>query len=526
MNWIQGLAKAIQYIESNLTNEITVNDVANHAFSSYAHYQRVFSLVTGVTIGDYIRNRRLSLAGQDLLLTENRIIDIAMKYRYDSQESFSKAFVRFHGITPRSARKPGHQLKYFRPLTINITVQGGFDLSINREILSVAQYSSSESDSISRLLAGAESPRVSNKITEYRKIEPWQNFFLCSAICSVGLKLGSGIDDYRYFANFTGDNFTYLYSEKVGNPDHVQCDSGVTNYFFSPQSVKKAYAAFGYDCIYISNSEIKKNFRAVMSAIKASVDKDIPVLAWGIGNVSTGSGNRYDPLPEGCLIGGYDENDVLYVNLYLDPKQLPEGFVDEYGYSAVTNGLDTTYGLFFAGEKLPSVDTRELYQNAIDSIPTFLTLPPAEGNSGTYVFGKQAFETWAQTLETDVFFEGKTEQELGDVWMADDKTGGICWNLHSSPYCCICTGSVHDFIREAVEKYPDMTIAVELLPIYEKMLILREEIWELQDGFNPPMEKFKTHEFRAQIAGILRKMGSLCDEISAAYVRAGEAEAL
>jgi len=65
-------------------------------------------------------------------------------------------------------------------------------MSNYREILSIAQYSSYESDSIAKLLAGAEPPRVSNKIKEYKKIENWQNYFLCSAICSVGLKLGSG----------------------------------------------------------------------------------------------------------------------------------------------------------------------------------------------------------------------------------------------------------------------------------------------------------------------------------------------
>ena len=61
-----------------------------------------------------------------------------------------------------------------------------------------------------------------------------------------------------------------------------------------------------------------------MNAIKASVDKDIPVLAWGMGGVTTRTGNRWDPLPEGCLIGGYDENDMLYVNLYLGEERLPE----------------------------------------------------------------------------------------------------------------------------------------------------------------------------------------------------------
>ena len=109
MNW-QRLTRVIQFIESNLTHEITINDAANHAYASSAHFQRVFSLTTGITIGDYIRNRRLSLAGQDLLLSKNRIIDVAMKYQYDSQESFTKAFTRFHGITPYSARKQSHKL--------------------------------------------------------------------------------------------------------------------------------------------------------------------------------------------------------------------------------------------------------------------------------------------------------------------------------------------------------------------------------------------------------------------------------
>jgi len=242
INW-QSLTKAIQFIESNLTSEITLDDVANHVYASSAHYQRVFSLTTGITIGDYIRNRRLSLAGQDLILSKNKIIDVAMKYQYDSQESFTKAFTRFHGITPHSARKQSHRLKYFRPLTINIIIQGGFEMSNYREILSLAQYSSYESDSVTRLLGGAESPRVSNKIKEYKKIESWQNYFLCSGICSIGLKLGSDIHDYHFYANFTGDNFTYLYSEKVGNLNNLQCDSGVTNYFFTPQFVKKAFAA-------------------------------------------------------------------------------------------------------------------------------------------------------------------------------------------------------------------------------------------------------------------------------------------
>ncbi len=377
---------------------------------------------------------------------------------------------------------------------------------VKPEILTMTQYAAFASDTIADPFTGDEPPRTVNKIQDYRRIQNWENYFLCSAICSVGKKLGSDIDDFHFYANFTGDNFTYLYADEVGNPHNLPCDSGVTNYFFAPRFVKKAFAAFGYDCIYLSTEQIRKDFRAVMNAIKASIDKDIPVLAWGMGNVPSKRGIHYDILPEGCLIGGYDEDDVLYVNLYLGEERLPKGSLDEYGYSTITNGLDTTQGLFFAGEKLGNIDKRQIYQSAIDSIPAFLTLLPCEGRGGggRHAFGKRAFEVWADTLEVDSYFEGKTDDELND----------ICWNLHCSPYCCVCTSTAYDFFKDAVEQYPDLTMAVKLLPLYKKLQDYRQAIWnDLQDGFFPPMDKFRTHEFRAQIAEILRKMGGVCDEI-------------
>ena len=347
-----------------------------------------------------------------------------------------------------------------------------------------------------------------NKITDYRRIQNWENYFLCSAICSVGKALGSGIDDYHFYAAFTGDMFAPLYPEKVGNPNNVPpCDSGVSNSFFDPETVKKAFAAFGHECVYISNEDIKKDFRAAMNAIKASVDKGIPVVAWGMGNVH---GKDYDgTLTEGCLIGGYGENDVLYVNLYLGQERLPEGSLDEYGYSTITNGLDTTLGLFIAGAKIENNDMRKLYEEAIAAIPSYLARPPSTGSwgDGTYIFGKAAFETWADTLTTESFFEGKTDEELGGVW----------WNLHGAPYCCICTSTAYDFLKNVVGQYPDLTLAAELLPLYKKMQDSRQEIWDFQGGFYPPMDKFRTPEFRRHIADILRRMGAICDEILAIY---------
>ena len=129
MEWIQGLTKAIRFIEDNLTNDINIKDISNQAFASSSHFQRVFNAVTRISVSEYIRNRRLTLAGQDLLHTKIKVIDAAMQYQYDTSESFSKAFLRFHGISPSSVKKHADKLKCYRPLTINITIQGGFGIS-------------------------------------------------------------------------------------------------------------------------------------------------------------------------------------------------------------------------------------------------------------------------------------------------------------------------------------------------------------------------------------------------------------
>lgn len=372
-------------------------------------------------------------------------------------------------------------------------------------ILAMAQSAAFASDTIADPFHGGEPPRVSNKITEYKKIEPWQNYFLCSVICSVGLKLGSSIDDFHFYANFTGDNFTYLYAAEKGNPNNVQCDSGITNYFFVPQFVKKAYAAFGYDCIYISNAQIKKDFRAVMNAIKASVDQGIPVLTWDIVNQPKDREGYHGLLGEGSLIGGYGENDVLYINIY-NTQGKPN--IDEYGYSTIVReDFENAKGLFFVGEQIKKQDTRQVYQSVIDTIPAFLSLQPAQRDEWGYVSGKTTFEVWADTLEEDSFFENKTDEEFGN----------IRWNLHCSPYCCVCTSTADAFFQKAAEEYPDLEMAVKLAALYTKMRQYKDEIWTLQGGFEPPMDKFRTHAFRAQIAEILRNMSGLCDKILSAY---------
>lgn len=88
MNWIQGLQRAIDYVEANLAGEIDMEEAAKQAYASPFHFRRVFGILCGYSLGDYIRMRRLSLAGEELAGGGARVIDVALKYGYDTPESF------------------------------------------------------------------------------------------------------------------------------------------------------------------------------------------------------------------------------------------------------------------------------------------------------------------------------------------------------------------------------------------------------------------------------------------------------
>jgi len=124
MDWITGIQRAIDYTEAHLMESIDYEAVAKEACSSAFHFQRVFSILCGFSLGDYIRMRRLSLAASDLIRTGDRVIDIALKYGYETPESFSRAFARFHGVTPTEARR-GAPVKSFSRLSVKLILTGG-----------------------------------------------------------------------------------------------------------------------------------------------------------------------------------------------------------------------------------------------------------------------------------------------------------------------------------------------------------------------------------------------------------------
>ena len=123
--WNEGITNAVSYMEENLDKKLDIQEIADKAFVSAFYFQKIFHVLCGFTVGEYIRNRRLTLAAQELASTDARVIDVALKYEYDSPDSFARAFTRFHGITPSAARQKGARLNSFAPLKIKLTLEGG-----------------------------------------------------------------------------------------------------------------------------------------------------------------------------------------------------------------------------------------------------------------------------------------------------------------------------------------------------------------------------------------------------------------
>lgn len=202
VDWITGIQNAINYIEEHLTEELDYEQIAKESFSSSFHFQRVFSILCGYTLGEYIRSRRLTLAGAELAAHRGRVIDVAYKYGYESPESFAKAFQKFHGISPSQARGSGAMLKSFSRLSIKITLEGG----------SIMNYRIEEKPAM--LLTGfkrrfAGSPNDKGMQDHY---------FACETrLLQYVLKGMSGemTDNYQVLTNFTPEGYDFYYAYRL-----------------------------------------------------------------------------------------------------------------------------------------------------------------------------------------------------------------------------------------------------------------------------------------------------------------------
>jgi AraC family transcriptional regulator len=125
---IRLLQQAIDYVEHNLNSAIEIEDIAGAAMTSKYHFQRMFHALTGFTVTEYVRNRRLTLAAEELAGTDGKVIDIALNYGY-TPEAFAKAFQRLHGVTPQMAKKKNVKLKSFPRISFQIQIKGETEMN-------------------------------------------------------------------------------------------------------------------------------------------------------------------------------------------------------------------------------------------------------------------------------------------------------------------------------------------------------------------------------------------------------------
>lgn len=133
MEWLSALNRTIDYLKKNLLSESTA-DVASHAGISSVYLNKGFEIMTGMSISQYVKNRRLYLAAVEILKGA-KVIDTAVKYCYTTPESFSKAFYRFHGLTPLNLKKHPERIKVFQPISFSISISGGGKLKVRFENL-------------------------------------------------------------------------------------------------------------------------------------------------------------------------------------------------------------------------------------------------------------------------------------------------------------------------------------------------------------------------------------------------------
>jgi len=124
MDLLTQLNRAMDYVEEHICDDMTLADVSSVTTYSEYHFCRLFFYIADMPLSEYIRKRRLSLAAMELQGGCNRVIDLAVKYGYDSADSFTRAFVKQHGVTPTIARNHGVALKIFPPVTFQIRIKG------------------------------------------------------------------------------------------------------------------------------------------------------------------------------------------------------------------------------------------------------------------------------------------------------------------------------------------------------------------------------------------------------------------
>ena len=294
MNLQDGMNKAIDYIERNLNGEIDYEEAARICGCSLGRFQNLFQFVAGATPSEYVRKRRMTFAAEELISGNEKIIDLSMKFGYESPEAFARAFQNFHGYPPSVTRKFGAYKKFNR-LSVRITIQGGCEMEthskskILKGVRPVGWGQTTANPYVGAITACVDALR--NNGSADLPADP-------NSINSINSEYG----DFRYAGMISGVGFSYTWSTAHSNDANMVDDA----------TIIRTFGALGYRVgIYrdgdTQNAQPSREKSFYAEKIISSVDRGFPVLGFGFTT----------DYPYACAIVGYEnECERLYLRSY------------------------------------------------------------------------------------------------------------------------------------------------------------------------------------------------------------------
>jgi AraC-like DNA-binding protein len=327
MEWTKRMEQVLDYIEEHLTEPVDMDEIARIACCSSYNFQRVFSFCMELSLAEYIRNRRLSQSAQDLCKTDMRILDIAFKYGYDSQEAFSRAFFKFHGVTPKQARNACTLLNYCPKATL---LGKESEIPMQNEI---SDYILTRRPSSERLKNKAPSP-----ITLNFPVSMW------TYMEYMGQNVNT-MQTYTLLATLCGDAY----------------HAGLA--LTKKEGILTALKEFGYPCAIYSTKQ--KNYNYLPEAelrqriLHEITDNNRPVIAV----------NMVD-----CCFGGVITGFKAHGNCLLNWGYFPFDFSDnpEPIITECWDWYEKTERVIFIGDPATSINLRQLYINGLKRASEYL----------------------------------------------------------------------------------------------------------------------------------------------------------
>ncbi|WP_058304169.1 helix-turn-helix domain-containing protein [Gorillibacterium timonense] len=471
MESLERLNKLISYVEENLDGEIDNQTLSRIAVCPLAVLQRLFVLMTGATLTEYVRLRRLARAAYDVRGGQEKVIDIAIKYGYDSSDTFCVAFKRRYGMTPTAARDtnailPDYDRISFTPFIKR--VKGDVTMNQSNKVLKTKWHQ----------------PHAGSDHHFHPLMDKYQgqNYAFNACMALLMKYLGESKDyDYWFFSGVSGDCFTQVYGQDLTK--WYQC---LSHACFDEHLIKRVFDACGYDYTFVTPESFSANREKYLQKVVSHIDRDLPVIVKGLGFPFEG---RLYPVEEiSCIVGYENGGQVL---LYLpDTSTTPTPFP-----------LDIPYTLVFSEEKKKAPTLPEVYRQAIANIPSLNLASPRNGVS----FGAHAFLDWAEALENGKF---------DDIPVEDLD----CWP-HYGAYLCIIASNVScpHFLNRAKELCPDIKELPAINAVMEKMCAHMDEFCRLEGGFGMEEYKLKDRELMQPVCEMIRKYAGFYNELLAAF---------